>query len=92
MAQVIAAILAIAKAVPVIDKWLEQLLTMYATQKEVWQNKANKEALERVFKTQDQREIEHEDYSGKPSGHGTVRTDLPGVRQSKQSKSSHLVE
>jgi hypothetical protein len=48
MAQVIAAILAIAKAVPVIDKWLEQLLTMYATQKEVWQNKANKVALVRV--------------------------------------------
>lgn len=79
MAQAIALILAIAKALPIIDKWLGELFAAYQVQKKKEIEEANKKAIDDAIKSQDQRSIESDQTSGKPSGMGTIRDSLPGV-------------
>jgi hypothetical protein len=77
--QVISFILALAKAAPIIDKWLGFLVSAYQEQKKKEIQEATKKAIDEGIKNQDQRAIESDQTSGKPSGMGTVRDSLPGV-------------
>jgi hypothetical protein len=79
MMQVISVILALAKAAPIIDKWLGLLFVAYQEQKKKEIQEANKKAIDEGIKNQDQRPIESDQISGKPSGMGTVRDSIPGV-------------
>jgi hypothetical protein len=86
MAQVIAAILAIAKAVPVLDKWIGQLLDEYAKIKKLKIEKEAIEATNEAIETGDQRPLESSEHSGQYSGHGDIRDSLPGVKLHKPSE------
>jgi hypothetical protein len=79
LAQVIAAILAIAKSLPVLDKWIGMLVTEYARIKKLKIEKETIEAVDAAFETHDQRGLESEEHSGQYSGVGTIRDSLPGV-------------
>jgi len=86
MAQVIAAILAVAKMFPIIDWWLDKLLVEYARIKKLKIQKETIEAVDTAFETHDQRGLESEEHSGQYSGVGTIRDSLPGVHQSPKDK------
>lgn len=86
MTQVIAAILAIAKAIPVLDGWLDKLLVEYAKIKKLKILKETQEAVDDAFENQDQRGLESQQHSGEYSGVGTIRDSLPGVRNTPKDK------
>lgn len=86
MSQVIAAILAISKAIPVLDKWIGMLLAEYAKVKKLKIEKEIKEAVDEAISTGDQRPLESPEHSGEYSGHGDIRDSLPGVHQSPKDK------
>ncbi len=77
--QIIATILAIAKAIPIIDKWLGELVAAYQAYKKKEVEESTKRAIDEGIKNQDQRPVESDQTSGKPSGLGTIRDSLPGV-------------
>lgn len=81
MSQVIAAILAVAKAIPVLDEWLNKLLVEYAKFKKLKIQKETQEAVDAAFENQDQRGLESQEHSGEYSGVGTIRDSLPGVHK-----------
>lgn len=80
MGQIISALIAIASAVPVIDKWLGQLVKAYTEYRQKKLKEINKEAVDEAIKDRDQRPLESEEHSGKPSGVGTVVSSLPRMR------------
>jgi hypothetical protein len=84
IAAILTLITSISKAIPVVDKWIEELVAAYIIQKKIWVMKENRKAIELAIKEQDQRGLEDEDFSGKPSGIGTIRDTLPGVRNGKE--------
>ena len=71
---------AIAKAVPIINAWLGQLVAAYTAYQTEQAKKQNRQAVKDAIETQDQTPLESEQYSGKPSGHGTVVDSLPRMR------------
>lgn len=82
--QFISLLIAIASAVPIIDKWLERLILEYLKYKQDRIKQQNKDAVKDAIENHDQRPLESEQYSGKPSGHGTVIDSLPRMRDKKQ--------
>ena len=79
MQATIAAIIAIAKAVPVIEKWLALLLAEFKKYQDAKIKKETIEAVNVAIETRDQREVEAPEYSGKPSGVGDIR-DANSIR------------
>jgi hypothetical protein len=79
MMQAISLILALAKAIPIIDKWLGELSTAYQVYKKKEIEEATKRAIDEAIKNQDQRPIESDQTAGKPSGLGVIRDSIPGV-------------
>jgi len=79
MSQIASLIIAISKILPVVQKLLEELFEQYKAEKRKRVIAATNAKVEKVIKEQDQRELEHETISGKPTGIGTIRTSLPGV-------------
>jgi hypothetical protein len=77
--QLIPLILAVAKAIPVIDKWLGELFAAYQAYRKKEIEEATTRAINEGIKNQDQRPIESDQTSGKPSGMGTIRDSLPGI-------------
>lgn len=75
----ISALIAIAKAVPVIDKWLTELVKAFYEWKKEEIKKQTAQNVDLGIKEQDQRKVEDEDHSGRYSGHGDIRSTLPGV-------------
>lgn len=84
MSQIIVAIIALAKAIPIIDKWLEKLFDAYAVYRDEKAKEQTKKEIDQAIQSQDQRKVESENYSGKYSGHGDIRTTLPGVMRDKK--------
>lgn len=84
MSQFIALALAIAKAVPVVDKWLSVLVAAYTTARIEAMAKEDREAIRKAFAEHDQRALEksigHPD-PGAPSGvpGSVIRDRRPGV-------------
>jgi hypothetical protein len=87
MMQAISLILALAKAIPVIDKWLGELAIAYQIYKKKEIEEATKRAIDEGIQNQDQRPIESDQTSGKPSGLGTIRDSIPGVKLRDKGKS-----
>jgi hypothetical protein len=81
--RIISAIIALAKAVPVIDKWLSQLVTEFSKWKSEQIKKETAQSVDLGIKEQDQRKIEDEEHSGVYSGLGDIRSSLPGVVRDK---------
>jgi hypothetical protein len=86
MMQIISLILALAKAAPIIDKWLGFLVSAYQAQRKRETEEATKKAIDEGIKNQDQRPVEGDQTAGKPSGMGTIRDSLPGVRMHHERK------
>lgn len=84
MIKLIAAIIALAKVIPVIDKWLEKLFDAYVVYKSEKSKAETKIEIDRAIENQDQRRMESENHSGVYSGHGDIRTSLPGVMRDKK--------
>lgn len=82
--QFIAAIMAIVKAVPIIDKWLERLFIAYSVYKKEQIAEQTRIEIDLAVENQDQRKVESENYSGNYSGHGDIRTSIPGVLRDKK--------
>lgn len=85
MGSVISAILAICKAAPIFDRWVQQLLVAYSNARVDSMAKENRDAIKKAITDQDQREIEKllgSSRAGELSGvPGTeVRDSLPGVK------------
>lgn len=78
--QFVALVLAIAKAIPIIDRWLEVLVLEYVKHKQEQLIKLNKKIIEEAIKLKDQKKIEDEEHSGKVSGSGVIVDRLPRVR------------
>lgn len=81
--QVIALLLALARAVPVIDGWLELLVVAYTKARAARMKKENREAVRKALEELDQRPIEEamgHPSPGAPSGvPGAVIVDqMPG--------------
>jgi len=78
---VITIIIGIVKAVPIIDKWLEQLMHAYFLYKVSIMEKENVEAIRKLIEERDQRDFEKAIGSkkpGEPSGDdGAVIIDRP---------------
>ncbi|MCS6281470.1 MAG: hypothetical protein HUM72_12630 [Dolichospermum sp.] len=79
MTQLIALVLAVAKALPIIDKWLGELFNAYQVQKKKEVQAETERVINEGIKNQDQRKIESDQTSGKPSRMGSVRDSLPNV-------------
>jgi hypothetical protein len=79
--QIIALLLGIAKAVPIIDSWIQQLATAYATQRIADMQKENLDAIRKAIQDKDQRDLEAalgNPHPGEASGDpGAVITDAP---------------
>ena len=82
--QFIATIMAIVKAVPIIDKWLERLFIAYSVYKKEQAAEQTRIEIDLAVENQDQRKVESENYSGNYSGHGDIRTSIPGVLRDKK--------
>ena len=82
--QFIATIMAIVKAVPIIDKWLERLFIAYSVYKKEQAAEQTRIEIDLSVENQDQRKVESENYSGNYSGHGDIRTSIPGVLRDKK--------
>jgi hypothetical protein len=79
------AIAAVAGAIPIFDKWLQQFIAWYVQNKIATMIKENAEAIRKAVQEQDQRELEKtmgSSTAGEPSSlPGTeVRDSLPGVK------------
>lgn len=88
MASIIASILAVAKAIPVLDSWLQQLVVAYTKARIKSMTAENIAAIRAVMDSQDQRPAETalgSPHAGEPSGlNGTeIRDTLPGVSNGK---------
>ena len=79
IASVMALMLAIFKAVPTIEIWWERLVVEYIKLSKLKIAKDNKAAIIKALQDDDQRGLEDEDHSGRPSGIGTIRPTLPNV-------------
>ena len=66
-------IIAVSKIIPAVEKLLGLLFSEWAKYKNIKINEATIEAVNTAIQNQDQREIESEQYSGKPSGIGDIR-------------------
>jgi hypothetical protein len=84
MMQAISLILALAKAIPIIDKWLGELAIAYQVYKKEQVAEQTRIEIDLAVENQDQRKIESENYSGNYSGHGDIRTSIPGVLRDKK--------
>lgn len=73
-------LLAVFKAVPTLETWYQRLMVEYVKLRKLQIAKENRQAITDALKDQDQRGLEDEEHSGKPSGVGTIRDSLPGVR------------
>ncbi len=78
-------LLAISKAIPVIDKWLEELAAAYVKARVSAMKKETREAIKKALEIDDQRTIEEtigSSSAGQPTGApGSVIVDsLPGVK------------
>lgn len=85
MTQVFAFILALLKAVPIIDGWFEDLVAYYVATRLAELKAENREAIQSAFAKQDQRDLEKAignpspgDASGAPGAE--IRDHLPGVK------------
>ena len=76
--------MAIVKAVPIIDKWLERLFIAYSVYKKEQAAEQTRIEIDLAVENQDQRKVESENYSGNYSGHGDIRTSIPGVLRDKK--------
>lgn len=91
IAAVLSLLSAVFKAVPTIEIWWERLVVLWIQQKKLSIAKENRNIINEALKDHDQREIEHEDYSGKPSGVGTI-VDSIRLPNTVKNKSPHLVD
>ncbi len=82
--KIIAAIMAVIKAIPIIDKWMEKLFIAYSLWKKEQVAEQTKIEIDQAVKTQDQRRVEGESHSGNYSGVGDIRASLPGVMRDKK--------
>jgi len=73
-------VIAFARAIPIIDKWLEMLVLAYTKQRQEELIKLNKKIIDEAIQKQDQRKVESENYSGRPSGNGVTVDSLPRMR------------
>jgi len=85
MSAFIAAVLSIAKAIPVVDKWIQQLVVEYTNARIDSMKKEDVEIIKNAITLQDQRELEKtmgSSRAGELSGvEGSVIVDsLPGVK------------
>lgn len=85
MPALLTTILAVAKAVPVIDQWLQKLIVAYANSRIDAMAKADRDSIKTALNQQDQRDLEKALGSlkaGEASNiNGTVIvTTLPGVK------------
>jgi len=78
--QIVSLVIAIARAIPIIDRWLEMLVLAYTKQRQEELIKLNKKIIDEAIQKKDQRKIESESYSGRPSGHGSTVDSLPRMR------------
>ena len=78
--QFVSLVVAIARIIPIINKWLEMVVVAYTKQRQEELIKFNKKIINEAIQKQDQRKIESENYSGKPSGHGVAVDSLPRMR------------
>lgn len=88
MATIFAGIVAIAAAVPVIDKWLQSFVAFYAASQLSRMKKENIDAIREAFYEHDQRGIEKafgNPNAGEPSGVGIIVDSIPGVSDKKTS-------
>lgn len=78
---ILAGIIGLIKAIPIVDRWFQQLLVAYTNARIDSMSKENREALRKAFKEHDQRELEKAMGSvqaGQPSGNaGAVIVDQP---------------
>lgn len=82
MMTVISAILAVAKAVPVFDSWIQQLITSYVNSAIDRMQYENWTAIKKAVNDKDQRDLEKaigNPAAGEPSGFGDIRNNLPGL-------------
>jgi hypothetical protein len=79
VAAVLALLTALFKAFPAMRKFYEDLQKAYKVQQDKAVVAANHEAVKDAIEQQDQRGLEDEAHSGKPSGVGTIRTSLPNI-------------
>lgn len=87
MTQLIALIISVARALPIIDKWLGELFSAYQEEKTRRVKAETERTINEAIKDQDQRKIESEQTSGKPSGMGDIRDSIPGVELRDKGKS-----
>lgn len=81
IAAIITIITSISKAIPIVDKWIEQIIAAYIVQRKAWIIKENHEAIKLAINNHDQRDLEDTAHSGEYSGVGTIRDSLPGVKK-----------
>ena len=83
-AAVFSAIVAVIKAIPVLDDWFQRFLVWYAEKQLEHMKSENREAIVRAIKLHDQRPIEDaigSPISGEFSGIGTIVDYIDGVSQ-----------
>lgn len=78
--KIIALVVALVRAIPIINKWVELIVIEYTRQRQEQLIKLNKKLINESIKNKDQREIESSSYSGKPSGYGDIVESLPRLR------------
>jgi divalent metal cation (Fe/Co/Zn/Cd) transporter len=79
---IIAVVLAASRAVPIIDTWIQLLITAYVNYAVDRMSYENWTALKKAVNDKDQRDLEKaigNPNAGEPSGVGDIRTSLPGV-------------
>jgi hypothetical protein len=82
--KIISAVIALAKAIPIIEKWLSLLMAQYYQWKKEEIKKQTAQNVDLGIKEQDQRKIEDETHSGVYSGRGDIRSSLPDVLRDKE--------
>lgn len=75
MAQVLAGILAVIKAIPIIDKWFQKLVALYVNAEIDRMDKENRDAVKTAIEKFDQRELEKA--IGNPNAGGA--SGIPGT-------------
>lgn len=85
MMRFIAVVITLAKAIPVIDKWLERLFDAYVIYKSEKIKEQTQIEIDRAIENNDQRKLENENHAGNYSGVGDIRTSLPGVVRDEKS-------
>ena len=74
-------IFAMLKAIPIINDWVESFVIHYLEWRKAQIIEANKKIINEAIKNKDQRELESNQVSGKPSGHGHIIGELPRMRE-----------